>query len=44
MSVNNDSILCIKKTDFEINMVEIPGETFFKTLRTKLLWGEDRRN
>ncbi|MBF4472166.1 MULTISPECIES: NAD kinase [Flavobacterium] len=44
MSVKNDSVLSIKKTDFEINMVEIPGETFFKTLRTKLLWGEDRRN
>ncbi|PJJ09526.1 LOW QUALITY PROTEIN: NAD+ kinase [Flavobacterium sp. 1] len=44
MSLRNDSVLCIKKTDFEINMVEIPGETFFKTLRTKLLWGEDRRN
>jgi NAD+ kinase len=44
MSVGNDSVLIIKKTNFEINMVEIPGETFFKTLRTKLLWGEDRRN
>lgn len=43
-SVKNDSILIIKKTNFEINMVEIPGETFLKTLRTKLLWGEDRRN
>jgi NAD+ kinase len=43
-SVKNDSILSIKKTDFEINMVEIPEETFLKTLRTKLLWGEDRRN
>lgn len=43
-SVKNDSILIIKKTNFEINMVEIPEETFFKTLRTKLLWGEDRRN
>lgn len=43
-SVTNESILTIKKTDFEINMVEIPEETFFKTLRTKLLWGEDRRN
>jgi NAD+ kinase len=43
-TVKNDSILCIKKTNFEINMVEIPEETFFKTLRTKLLWGEDRRN
>lgn len=43
-SVKNDSILTIKKTNFEINMVEIPEETFLKTLRTKLLWGEDRRN
>jgi NAD+ kinase len=43
-SVKNDSILSIKKTNFEINMVEIPEETFLKTLRTKLLWGEDRRN
>lgn len=43
-SVKNESILTIKKTNFEINMVEIPGETFLKTLRTKLLWGEDRRN
>jgi len=43
-TVKNDSVLCIKKTNFEINMVEIPEETFFKTLRTKLLWGEDRRN
>lgn len=43
-SASNDSILTIKKTDFEINMIEIPGETFLKTLRTKLLWGEDRRN
>ncbi|WP_264565540.1 NAD kinase [Flavobacterium sp. N3904] len=43
-TVKNDSILTIKKTPFEINMVEIPEETFLKTLRTKLLWGEDRRN
>jgi NAD+ kinase len=43
-TVRNDSILTIKKTSFEINMVEIPEETFLKTLRTKLLWGEDRRN
>ena len=43
-SVKNESILTIKKTPFEINMVEIPEETFLKTLRNKLLWGEDRRN
>ncbi len=43
-SVKNDSILTLKKTPFQINMVEIPEETFLKTLRTKLLWGQDKRN
>ena len=43
-SVKNESILKIKKTDYKIKMVEIPGETFLKTLRNKLLWGEDKRN
>lgn len=43
-SVANDSILTITKTPFQINMVEIPDETFLKTLRSKLLWGQDKRN
>jgi NAD+ kinase len=43
-SINNNSELVIKKTPFKINMVEIPDETFLKTLRNKLLWGEDKRN
>jgi len=43
-SINNDTTLTIKKTPFQINMVEIPDATFLKTLRTKLFWGEDRRN
>lgn len=43
-SVKNESILTLMKTPFEINMVEIQGETFLKTLRNKLLWGEDKRN
>lgn len=43
-SVANESVLTIKKTPFQINMVEIPNETFLKTLRSKLLWGEDKRN
>ena len=43
-SVSNNAILKIKKTPFKINMVEITDETFFKTLRNKLLWGEDKRN
>jgi len=44
ISVKNETVLFIKKSPFEINMVEIPNETFLKTLRTKLFWGEDRRN
>ncbi len=43
-SIKNESVLTIKKTPFKINMVEIPDETFLKTLRNKLLWGEDKRN
>ena len=43
-TVKNEAILTIKKTDFKINMVEINNETFLKTLRNKLLWGEDKRN
>lgn len=43
-SVKNESILTLKKTPFQINMVEIPEETFLKTLRNKLLWGQDKRN
>ena len=44
VTVDNHTILKIKKTPFEINMIEIHNETFLKTLRKKLLWGEDKRN
>ncbi|MGV9004972.1 NAD kinase [Flavobacterium sp.] len=44
LSLNNNSELYISKNPFSINMVEIPQETFLKTLRKKLLWGEDKRN
>jgi len=43
-SIKNESVLTINKTPFTIKMVEIPNETFLKTLRNKLLWGEDKRN
>ena len=43
-SIANESTLTITKTPFTIKMVEIPDETFVKTLRSKLLWGEDKRN
>ena len=44
ITISDTTELTLRKTPFEINMVEIPDETFLKTLRTKLLWGEDKRN
>jgi NAD+ kinase len=42
--VNVETVLTIKKAGFKINLVEFPDEKFLKTLRKKLLWGEDKRN
>ena len=43
-TVRNESVLTITKTPFSIKMAEMPEQTFLKTLRNKLLWGEDKRN
>jgi NAD+ kinase len=43
-SVTNETLLRIRKTSFQINMIEFKDEGFLKTIRKKLLWGEDRRN
>lgn len=44
LTVDTETPLTIRKTGFKINMVEFPEEKFIKTLRKKLLWGEDKRN
>ncbi len=36
--------LYIKKASFTIKMIRLKEESFIKTLRKKLLWGEDNRN
>lgn len=43
-SVTNDTTLFIKKAPFEIQLIEFKEEGFLKTIRKKLLWGEDKRN
>ncbi len=43
-SVENGKEITIKKADFVIKMIEFSSESFLKTIRNKLLWGEDRRN
>ncbi len=44
ITVKNGTELVIKKTNFNIHMIESKGESFLNTLRNKLLWGEDSRN
>lgn len=43
-SVDNKTTLFIKKAPFAIKLIEFAEEDFLKTIRKKLLWGEDRRN
>lgn len=43
-TLTNDAEVFIQKAPFTIKMVELTNESFLKTLRKKLLWGEDRRN
>ncbi|MFS4467002.1 NAD kinase [Maribacter sp. 2210JD10-5] len=43
-SLENGQELSIKKAPFTIKMIEYTSENFLKTLRNKLLWGEDKRN
>ncbi|MDX1314364.1 MAG: NAD kinase [Eudoraea sp.] len=43
-TIENGREITIKKADFKIRMVEYTSESFLKTIRNKLLWGEDRRN
>ncbi len=43
-TLDNDTLIKIKKADFKIKMIDLLDESFLKTLRKKMLWGEDKRN
>ncbi len=43
-TVANGTEIFVKKSSFTIKMIEYASESFLKTLRNKLLWGEDKRN
>jgi NAD+ kinase len=36
--------ITIRKADFTFNLIKLQGQSFFNTLRNKLLWGVDKRN
>lgn len=43
-TLENDTEIIVKKAPFRVKMIEYTSESFLKTLRNKLLWGEDKRN
>lgn len=43
-TVDNTVKLTIKKADFIVNLIQLQGHHYFKTLRQKLNWGLDIRN
>lgn len=43
-TINSDTRVHVEKAPFNLNMVQIKKQTFLKTLREKLLWGQDTRN
>ncbi len=44
ISLTNDSKIKIKKANYKIKLASFSNNSFYKTLRNKLLWGEDKRN
>ena len=43
-SFRNETVITLKKADFTIDFIELENQSFIKTIRHKLLWGEDKRN
>ena len=44
MTLSNETTVTVKKAPFTIKLITLEGESFLKTIRKKLLWGEDKRN
>ncbi len=43
-TLESNTTIRIKKAPFTIKLVQLLNDSFIKTLRKKLLWGEDKRN
>lgn len=44
ITLDNNTVITLKKASFTIKLILLEGESFLKTIRDKLLWGEDKRN
>lgn len=43
-TITNETEILIKKAPFAINLIKLKDDSFYKTIRNKLLWGQDKRN
>ena len=43
-TIDSETEVFIKKASFKLKTIQLSHQTFLKTLREKLLWGEDKRN
>ncbi len=43
-TVGLTTAVSIRKADFKLKTLHLPGQNFFSTIRTKLMWGADKRN
>ena len=43
-ALSNKERIKLRKAEFFIRIVQFPEQNFFKTIRQKLLWGQDKRN
>ena len=43
-TLENDTCITIRKASFTIKLLQLNEDSFIKTIRKKLLWGEDKRN
>lgn len=43
-TIGNKSRVLVERSKFSIRTIHLKNQTFIKTLREKLLWGEDKRN
>jgi len=44
MMIKNTEELTISKANFKIKLIKLNNSSFYKTLRSKLMWGIDKRN
>jgi NAD+ kinase len=43
-TIDNTTEIFVEKSPFHLKMIQINEQTFIKTLREKMLWGQDTRN